>query len=248
MTRKRHTITLQIGCRAEWHAFEAALRSIGYPEMIPLQLGPFTQYHALKIENIRVIAFLGGPSKSFAAAAAQHAISTFSPGLHIMMGTCGGVSGHPGIGGLIFASRAVQYDCIDRLGESNGFFYKPFDVHLNNTWIQKALETLGCIEGTVATADQDINFDVRTTLLAHGADVADWESAAVALVAHRNRVPVLILRGVSDIPEAEQSREIQARTFFDMTPVIMRSLAECLPAIISRYNIEQLRNITHIDW
>lgn len=233
MIKQIPPITIQIGCGTEWHAFEAAFASTG--GFKPLKLGPFSQYHTFELEGVRFITFQGGPSKTVAAASAQHAMVSFSTGLHIMMGTCGGVSRTPDVGALMFASRAAQYDCIDRLGEPNRFFYKPFDVTVDNAWIKEDLTQLGCVEGMVATADQDIDYKVRSILSENGADVADWESAAVALVAHRNHVPVLILRGVSDIPEAKMSREAQATSFFDRTPEIMRSLCDCLPAIARRY-------------
>ena len=229
MDKPLRRITLQVGCRSEWHALEGALSAMAVLE--PDQLGPFSQYHKVHLEKTEFIAFQGGPSKTVAGAACQHALMTFEPDLHLMVGTCGGVSGRPQIGGLMYADRAAQYDCVDRLTESSGFYYPTFDVHLDNRWIRDLLELRGLIGGMIATADQDIDHHIRTQLTRHGADGADWESAAVALVCHYNRVPALILRGVSDLPDESLSQEAQAESFLTMTPMIMGALAGLIPVV-----------------
>lgn len=244
MSIRKDLVTIQIGCRSEWHALDRALEHLG--GIAPLHLGPFSQYHGITISDVNFILFQGGPSKSVAAASCQHALSTYDPSLHIMMGTCGGVSGRPGLGELLYASRAAQYDCIDRLCESNGFFYKPFDVHIDNHWIRDVLTELRLTEGMVATADQDIDYSLRMTLKNQGADVADWETAASALVCHRNRVPILVLRGVSDLPEADLSRADQAKSFTDKTPEIMAALANLLPEIAAHYKTAPPKSNTKI--
>jgi len=241
MLSARKSITVQVGCRTEWRALETAMDAVS--SLVPEALGPFSQYHSMTLEGVDLILFQGGPSKTVAGAACQHALSTHRPDLHVMLGTCGGVSGRPEIGGLLFADRAAQYDCIDRLCDTNDFFYDAYDVHIDNRWIREVLEPLGLVSGTVATADQDIDYAVRKTLMAHDADVADWESAAVALVCHHNHVPVLILRGVSDIPEEDLSQVDQAESFISRTPVIMEAFAGILPVIAKQLTLRQpLRN------
>lgn len=237
MSALKKTITVQVGCRTEWRALEGALDAI--TSLAPEASGPFSHYQSLDLEGVDLIAFQGGPSKTIAGAACQHALSTHKPDLHVMLGTCGGVSGRPGVGGLMYADRAAQYDCIDRLCDTNDFFYDAFDVHIDNSWIREVLEPLGLVAGTVATADQDIDFSVRKTLMSHGADAADWESAAVALVCHHNQVPVLILRGVSDIPEEDLSQVAQAESFINRTPMIMKAFAGILPAIAKQLTLRQ---------
>ncbi|SCZ81938.1 5'-methylthioadenosine/S-adenosylhomocysteine nucleosidase family protein [Acidaminobacter hydrogenoformans] len=244
MEARKKKITVQVGCRSEWHALEKALN----PEaaLMPQDLGPFSQYHIAELGGAQLIFFQGGPSKAVAAAACQHALTTYTPDLHIMMGTCGGVSGLAPHGGVLYAHQAAQYDCIDRLCESNDFFYAAFDVHIDNRWIREVLEARGLVGGTIATADQDIDYTVRKTLMAHGADVADWESAAAALVCHYNKVPILILRGVSDIPEESLSQEDQAESFLQTTPEIMGALAKLLPVIAEQLSKKTVLQNTRI--
>lgn len=244
MSAARKTITVQVGCRTEWRALEGALDAM--TALVPEALGPFSHYHSMPLEGVNLILFQGGPSKTVAGAACQHALSAHRPDLHVMLGTCGGVSGRPGIGGLLYADRAAQYDCIDRLCDTNDFFYDAYDVHIDNHWIRDVLEPLGLVSGTVATADQDIDFTVRKALMAHHADVADWESAAVALVCHHNHVPVLILRGVSDIPEEDLSQVDQAESFINRTPEIMAAFAGLLPVIAKQLTLRQPLQNTRI--
>ena len=236
MTAQKKTITVQVGCHSEWLALERALNL--RQRLTSHSLGPFSEYHHTTLKGVDLILFQGGPSKTVAGAACQHALVIHKPDLHLMLGTCGGVSGNPGIGGLMFAARAAQYDCIDRLCQSSAFFYGSFDVHIDNTWIENTLERRGLFGGMIATADQDIDFGVRTALTAHGADVADWESAAVALVCHHNRVPVLLIRGVSDIPDETLTQVEQADSFVSTTPAIMNALAELLPLIAEQLALQ----------
>jgi nucleoside phosphorylase len=53
--------------------------------------------------------------------------------------------------------------------------------------------------GMIASADSDLPPEKIPFLESQGAIAADWESAALAWVAQRNNVPLLILRAVSDM-------------------------------------------------
>ena len=55
-------------------------------------------------------------------------------------------------------------------------------------------------KGRIVSADRDIRpADVATLIRKYDADVADWESSAIAHVAKRNQTPVYIIRGVTDV-------------------------------------------------
>ena len=60
--------------------------------------------------------------------------------------------------------------------------------------------------------------------------VVDWESGAIAWVAHRNATPVLILRGVTDLVSPEKAEtQGNLQLFQDNTVRAMRNLVELLP-------------------
>jgi adenosylhomocysteine nucleosidase len=68
------------------------------------------------------------------------------------------------------------------------------------------------VTGTVATGDQFIAaVEKQKELRALGADVVEMEGAAVVQVAHRNRIPVLVIRSVSDA--ADQGAPVDFPTF-----------------------------------
>ena len=59
---------------------------------------------------------------------------------------------------------------------------------------------------------------------------ADWESGAIAWVAHKNRTPLLILRGVTDLVSAEKAEaEGNLPLFQDNTVRVMQDLVATLP-------------------
>jgi nucleoside phosphorylase len=60
--------------------------------------------------------------------------------------------------------------------------------------------------------------------------VADWESGAIAWVAHKNHTPLLILRGVSDLVSGEKAEaQGNLQLFQDNTVRVMQDLVAALP-------------------
>jgi adenosylhomocysteine nucleosidase len=84
--------------------------------------------------------------------------------------------------------------------------------------------------GMIASADSDLLPSKIPTLKSQGAVAADWESAALAWVAQRNRARLLILRGVSDMVSEEGGEAYNnIELFNERTKGIMRQLIEQLP-------------------
>jgi len=60
--------------------------------------------------------------------------------------------------------------------------------------------------------------------------VVDWESGAIAWVAHKNGTPLLILRGVTDlVSPAKAEAEGNLQLFQDNTVRVMQNLVGNLP-------------------
>ena len=60
--------------------------------------------------------------------------------------------------------------------------------------------------------------------------VADWESGAIAWVAHKNATPVLILRGVTDLVNPDQAEaQGNLQLFQENTVRVMQNLVADLP-------------------
>ena len=88
----------------------------------------------------------------------------------------------------------------------------------------------------LVSADRDlIPSEIPRLWDEYGAIAADWESAAIAYVAARNRVRCLILRGVSDLV-GTQGGEVygHAERWHQRADAIMGMLLATLPEWISR--------------
>jgi nucleoside phosphorylase len=66
--------------------------------------------------------------------------------------------------------------------------------------------------------------------------VADWESGAIAWVAHRNATPVLILRGVTDLVNADNSdAQSNLQSFHNNTEPVIQNLLGDLPKWLAEW-------------
>ncbi len=89
-----------------------------------------------------------------------------------------------------------------------------------------------CI-GTLAIADQDMDYKQRMELQGKKVIAADWESASIAKVCELNRMKCLILRGVTDIPKRRGTLK-QEDDYKKNTPIIMKDLFSIISQISFR--------------
>ena len=69
------------------------------------------------------------------------------------------------------------------------------------------------------------------------ASAADWESGAIAWVAQQNKLPSLILRGVTDLVDSESGEAYGNYTFFEeQCKGIMADFAHHLPAWLAAFS------------
>jgi len=220
-------IAIQIASNVEWNA---VCEIFGIKSTHGTPYGP---YFDVDIAGKKCRLYFSGYSKTKAAGAAQYAISTWSPETIFVCGTCGGVSEHLHPEDILIASETVFYDCIDRFTISDAPFFPYLDSKLNIESVSH-LRALGIHIGRIATGDQDIDLLVRQSLEPLGVLAADWESAAIAHVCALNETPVVVIRGVSDIPGYEgASVQDQAESYFTRTPRIMdKILNVILPKLL----------------
>jgi len=220
-------IAIQIASNTEWTSI-CELYNVKETHATPY--GP---YFDTKIAGQLCRLYFSGYSKTKAAGAAQYAISSWSPDKMFVCGTCGGVSGHLHPEDIIVASETVFYDCIDRFTVSDAPFFPYLDTKLDLERTEY-LKTLGIHVGRIATGDQDIDLLVRRSLEPLGVLAADWESAAVSHICTLNDIPLVVIRGVSDIPGYEgASIEDQAESYYSRTPRIMdKILNVILPELL----------------
>lgn len=219
---------------AEWKV----VRSV-YPGA-QVTMSPFGEWVKVAIQvdsQTHNVAFIqGGWGKISAAASTQYAIDHFGPELLINIGTCGGFDQTLHVGDVILASKTVVYDIVEQMGDPDEAI-QGYTTDIDNSWLKNELpETTR--EGRLLSADRDIiQADVNELREKYGATAADWESGAIAWTAARNHVPVIILRGVSDLVTEEAANAYGNVTHFEngATNVITTLLSQ-LPQYISAWD------------
>lgn len=214
-----------ISARAEW---EATLEA--YPEA-EVQSSPLGDYFLQEKSSSRLVFFHEGWGKVAAAAATQYLIDRWQPQLLINPGTCGGFRGEISKGEIILVSETMIYDIIERMGDPREAL-DQYSVRLDLTFLTEPFPQPVRV-GPLISADQDI--DPLQILRLHqefGAIAADWESGAIAWTAHCNQLPVLILRGVSDLVGVDGGELYQKGDFSQQARTVMQTLLAHIPAWI----------------
>jgi adenosylhomocysteine nucleosidase len=95
---------------------------------------------------------------------------------------------------------------------------------------------MNALPATIATADQDLEPERIAYLFEkYGAVAADWESGAIAYVAHKNnKTRCLIVRGVSDVVDPSGGKPSSNKEITEGTRIVMGRLLESLPEWIAK--------------
>ena len=173
-----------------------------------------------KISNKKVIAVKCGIGKVNAARTTQILIDKFDVDKIINIGAAGGVNPDLKIQDIVIGERLVQYD-FDvsssgdyEKGEIQGVGkYIKSDYELINVCrrvLEKRIEKdVNVIIGTIATADIFCSDpeDAKKAREEFEAECVEMEGAAVAQVCYLDKVPFLVIRGISDTPDGENEME-----------------------------------------
>jgi adenosylhomocysteine nucleosidase len=212
-----------ISANAEWRVVKEL-----YPNL-QIQQSPYGEFANLTFDLRPLTLFHGGWGKISAAATAQYVIDHFKPDLLINLGTCGGFAGRIETGTIILVERTLVYDIIEQMGDSaEAIEYYASDLDLS--WLPLDLP-FPTRRGFLISADRDILVeDIPMLIEKYGAVAADWESGAIAWVAQKNNVRVLILRAVSDLVGGEGGEAYgNLELFHERTKTVMRELFRQLP-------------------
>ncbi|MGA9397596.1 MAG: 5'-methylthioadenosine/S-adenosylhomocysteine nucleosidase [Anaerolineaceae bacterium] len=197
---------------------------------------PFGSAFEHLINDIPALSMQGGWGKVSAAASTQWAIDHYHPKLIVNLGTCGGLEGRVERQAILLVEKTIQYDIQEQMTdpEDARIFYSS---KLDLTWLEKCVLPQGVVRSSMFSADRDIlPSDVLHLIKEYDARAADWESGAIAWVADRNRTPLIILRGVSDLvnPQGGESYG-NVEVFQKNTRKIINNLAGQLPWWIKTY-------------
>jgi adenosylhomocysteine nucleosidase len=180
----------------------------------------------------------GGWGKISAAASTQYALDRWHPRLVVNLGTCGGFNGQIERGDVILVERALVYDIIEQMTDSDEAI-AHYTTVLDLSWLREPYPQR-VRRGLLISADRDIvAAEIAGLRERFGAAAADWESGAIAWVTARSGVPCLILRGVTDLVGAEGGEAYGApEVFHEGARRVMWDLLGRLPEWIERANPE----------
>jgi adenosylhomocysteine nucleosidase len=224
-------VVILISAGAEWRAVLEA-----FPNAVcqPTPYGGWFTYSlpGMKAGFSPVIFMHGGWGKIAAAASTGYAIQRWQPFLVVNLGTCGGFAGHVERGEILLVEETLVYDIIEQMGDPDAAL-AHYATRLNLDWLPEILPQ-AVRRARLVSADRDIlPQDIPLLNERFGAVAADWESGAIAWVASQNRVPCLILRGVSDLVASTGSEAYGSPDVFQKQAVqVMTQLLEFLPGWI----------------
>lgn len=166
------------------------------------------EFYRGRIENKNVVVFKSGIGKVNGALAIAIAIEHFNVDSIIFTGVAGGVGEKVDIGDVVISSALVEHDFdLGKLGTGakkeaqNGIF--KADKELISITKKAAIEVIEkntLYTGIIATGDQFINDKKRIDEISrkYNALAVEMEGAAIAHVAHRYKIPFVVIRSISD--------------------------------------------------
>jgi len=230
-----NTVVL-ISANAEWRVVKEL-----YPNL-EIQRSPYGEFAHLTFEpsarsrqHLRPLTlFHGGWGKISAAATTQYVIDHFQPDLLINLGTCGGFAGRIETGTIMLVERTLVYDIIEQMGDSAEAI-EHYSTDIDLSWLPMNNGQPSTVRGLLVSADRDIVVeDIPMLIEKYDAVAADWESGAIAWVAKKNNIRLLILRGVTDLVGGDGGEAYgKIEIFHERTKTVMRELFRQLPGWLS---------------
>jgi len=219
-------IVVLVSANAEW----APLREYLAPARV--EPTPYGECFTRPFGDGEVVFLHGGWGKISAAASTEYAITRWNPEALINLGTCGGIEGRAVRGDKLLVTRAITYDIYESMGDSaDAIRWYTTDVDLG--WLDDRFP-LQVRRSHLVSADRDLMpSQVDELVERFDAIAADWESSAIAFVAQRRAVPLLIIRTVSDLVTSRAGETIGALHVFEGAATnAMRELAGDLTTLV----------------
>lgn len=212
----------------EWNS----ILSIYNIENDNLKTYPFGEYFIYNAFDKQLLFYLTNTRKVNSSAGNQYMICKFTLEKIIVIGTCAGIDSNLKVLDIVIPNKAVQYDCTVK--EIEPLIKKSFNVELNLSILNFEYKT-----GIIGTADKAVvMWEDYITLSQNDITIADTESAGVAYVCMKNKIPCIICKGISDFPKNQSYKDgilnnEQFNTYLENTPKVMiKILKEYLPKLI----------------
>ena len=222
-----NNVVVLVSANAEWEAIRLLFPTADYHP------SPFGEWFVQSLPH-PVIFFQGGWGKISAAASAQYVIDRWQPDLLVNLGTCGGFEGEVERGEVILADQTAVYDIIEQMDDDTPFlaFYA---TQIDLSWLAEPYP-MDVRKTLLVSGDRDLLVgEIPFLKERFGAVAGDWESGAIAWVARRNGVRLLILRAVSDLVGSSGGEAYgDYERFKKAAREIMKRLVDALPLWLER--------------
>ena len=226
MTEPHPAVLVLVSADAEWAPVVEALR----PER--LERCPYGNFFVRPVGGTPILFLHGGWGKIAAAASTEYAISRWQPQVLMNLGTCGGIRGRAQRGEKLLVMRAIPYDIQESMGSAEAAILAR-TTEIDLTWLDDEFP-IPVRRTHIVSGDRDLVPSEVTGLVRDFDAVAgDWESSAIAYVAARRGVPLLIIRAVSDLVDEVAGETIGALPVFkEAAAAAMRSLLADLESLV----------------
>jgi len=217
-------VVVLISANAEWRGVRKQFPEVNY------ETSPFGEWFITDLGTVLsqpIIFFHGGWGKIAAAASTQYVIDRWKPQLLVNLGTCGGFEGEIERGTILLVEKTIVYDIIEQMGDSDEHI-AHYTTQIDLSWLPK-YPPLDVRRSLLISGDRDLLIQEIPHLKSRfGAVAGDWESGAIAWVAARNQVRVLILRGVTDLVGSSGGEAYDNLELFEAaaTDILKRLIAE----------------------
>ena len=213
---------------------DALLRTCGAP--LGAEECPGYTVFQYALDGHRIFVVESGAGEISAASAAQFLITKYSAELLVNFGVCGGLTDGMALTRTVVVEKAVHYDF-----DASPFYHIPpcqypdyAEIYLPATPALVAaacnavptLKPVICASGDKFVEDPALKAHLHR---AYGAEICEMEAAGILLTAHRNQVPVLLLKAVSDSVSGDAGE--YAAMVHDAAAVCLRVLLQILRGI-----------------
>ena len=200
------------------------------------------QFFTGKIEEEECVLVECGEGKVNAARTTQIMIDNFKIDKLVNVGSAGAINEDLNVKDVVIADKLVQYDFdISGLGYEKGEICNIGKyIYCDKTLVEQCKKAIENIEnesykvviGTIATADSfcDKPEIAKMVRKEFNAECVEMEGAAVAQVCYLDKIPFLVIRGISDTPNG--NNKIDFRKYLE---------------IASKQSAKILQNLIKID-
>ena len=200
------------------------------------------QFFTGKIEEEECVLVECGEGKVNAARPTQIMIDNFKIDKLVNVGSAGAINEYLNVKDVVIADKLVQYDFdISGLGYEKGEICNIGKyIYCDKTLVEECKKAIENIEnesykvviGTIATADSfcDKPEIAKMVRKEFNAECVEMEGAAVAQVCYLDKIPFLVIRGISDTPNG--NNKIDFRKYLE---------------IASKQSAKILQNLIKID-